>query len=58
MIECTDYTKHYLGFGSISQKELDALCQLANTYLCDYTSGKFISNQMGEIIPVNIKKGE
>lgn len=52
MIEDKNYKKNYLGFKSISQNELDELCQLANTYLLDTFSGFFIGNSMGEIIPI------
>lgn len=52
MIEDKNYKKNYLGFKSISQNELDELCQLANTHLLDTFSGFFIGNSMGEIIPI------
>jgi hypothetical protein len=53
MIERVDYRKTHLGFDSISQRELDQLVQLANTYLLDYYGGFLVTDSMGEIIPLS-----
>lgn len=58
MIEAKSYTKSYLGFNKISQKELDDICSLLNVILVlAFNSIEIIriTNNMGEIIPIRRK---
>jgi hypothetical protein len=45
------YTRTYLGFKSVSQDELDNICEAANTWWKESDSDLRIGNSMGEIIP-------
>ena len=51
MIEAPNYRKDYLGYSSISQKELNIICEIANDYWKKMDSPLRIGNSMGEIIP-------
>ena len=49
MIECRDYTKQYLGLPPrVSQKELDAICDMFNKYILN--KNECMCNSMGEIL--------
>ena len=45
------YTRTYLGFKSVSQDELNNICDAANTWWEKSGSDLRIGNSMGEIIP-------
>jgi hypothetical protein len=54
MIETTNYRRNYLGFeGSVSQRELDAICGAVNLFYMSLSSPIRITNAAGEIIPAH-----
>ncbi len=51
MIEARNYDKTYMGFGEVSQKELDAICKAINVFYAEMGSRLRIHNSMGELRP-------
>lgn len=54
MIEAPNYKMNYLGFnGTVSQRELDAICGAVNLFYMSLSSPIRITNAAGEIIPAH-----
>lgn len=47
----TNWDKHYLGFNSITQRELDLVCKHANEWFKALDLPYYVGNSMGEIYP-------
>jgi hypothetical protein len=55
-VESKNYTRNYMGFDKISQKELDSLCRAANEGFKLKGSNLRVANHMGEVCPIYKKE--
>jgi len=58
LVEVSGYSFDYMGYDTISQDELDEICQRANNKWIDEDSSLRVYNSMGEIRPAKKSQRE